>query len=157
MFLPPAREREGGRFGYFLPQIPSARPAELAASPGRGPSLVKDDQEVTDMLLWSLGRVCLVQRTRMCWGGQRALRPPLRRGSWGLSIRKQEPAQGGPARLSPASSFSLLCHLASVWVQFCTQNSVTALTYSSILLIVNFLFLNLVIAPALPSHFSRLK
>lgn len=94
----------------------------------------------------------------LCWWRQRALRLPLRWGSWGLSTRKQEPAQGGPALLSPASSFSLLCHLFPVWVQFCTLNSATTcLPDSSILLIITFLFLNLVIAPALPSHFSLLK
>jgi len=47
----------GGCFWYFLPQISSAHPAELATSPVHVPSLMKDDQEITDFLLCSLGCV----------------------------------------------------------------------------------------------------
>lgn len=157
MFLP-HREREGGRFGYFLPQISSAQPAELAASPVRGPSLVKDDQEVADLLLCSPGRACLVQRTRSVLVKAACTAAAPQTGILG-SFHQEAGACAGRARTSLSCFFLFpLCHLFPVWVQFCTLNSVTTcLPDSSILLIITFLVLNLVIAPALPSHFSLLK
>lgn len=48
----------GGHFWYFLPQIYLAQPVELATFPVYVPSVRKDDKEITDFLLCSLGFAC---------------------------------------------------------------------------------------------------